>query len=453
MEHYKLEKPDLSGVNTGEIIQRFFSGETPREDIAEAIAKTANPQYLYWDKIKRKPLPEDISPEEFWVLVKFLRKYAPTRQNTPIHDTQGRVFWWWKLSRFDQFLHEVDMKYGGHLARSGSEVEEKDRFQFISRGIVEEAIASSQLEGANTTRRVAKEMIRQGRKPRTESEQMIFNNYEVMVMVEEDLRNAKLDLDTLFHLHETIVKNTEKGGDAGRFRKNNDDIVVADHTYNIVYHDPPSEQFIPAEVERCIAFANDELDEEEFTHPVIKATMLHFWIGYLHPFTDGNGRLARLLFYWYLLKNDYWGFAYLPISKVIKRAEDQYKMAYIYSEQDDNDLTYFIDYNIRKIQIAMQEFEEYKREKEKESKLINRVARRQYSLNDRQVRLLQFYYENRNERTSPMMHMKVNQISKKTAINDLRELERLGFLRSEKQGRNVYYWATEKIDKLFATNT
>jgi len=56
---------------------------------------------------------------------------------------------------------------------------------------------------------------------------------------------------------------------------------------------------------KLIEFANDENITTGFIHPVIKAILLHFWIGYLHPFCDGNGRTARALFYWYLLKNDY----------------------------------------------------------------------------------------------------------------------------------------------------
>ncbi len=112
-------------------------------------------------------------------------------------------------------------------------------------------------------------------------------------------------------------------------------------------------------MEKLIQFSNDEPENATFIHPVIKAIIIHFWIGYLHPFTDGNGRLARLLFYWYLIKEGYWAFVYLPISKAIKLSPKQYSMAYIYSEQDDNDMTYFIDYNIKKIKLAVREFKKY----------------------------------------------------------------------------------------------
>jgi hypothetical protein len=42
-----------------------------------------------------------------------------------------------------------------------------------------------------------------------------------------------------------------------------------------------------------------------FIHPVMRAITLHFWLAYDHPFCDGNGRTARALFYWSMLKQGY----------------------------------------------------------------------------------------------------------------------------------------------------
>ena len=177
--------------------------------------------------------------------------------------------------------------------------------------------------------------------------------------------------------------------------------------------------------------------------------MLHFWMGYLHPFTDGNGRLARLIFYWYLLRKGYWAFSYLPISTIIKKSPLQYAKAYIYSEQDDLDLTYFIDYNIRKIKLAMKEFERYVDKAAVRNKKMNSRAKTTYNLNDRQIKLLQYYYDNGEEYTTPTMHMNLYQVSKSTAIRDLKELLTNGFVSVQKSRKRACYFATDKIMELF----
>ena len=244
-----------------------------------------------------------------------------------------------------------------------------------------------------------------------------------------------------------IVKNTAPKEEQGIFRIDKDDIVVSDEKF--VYHIPPKIAFVENEINRLIEFANDKMEVGDFVHPVLKAIKIHFWIGYLHPFTNGNGRLARLLFYWYLLRKGYWAFAYLPISTIIKRSPSQYKKAYIYSEQDELDLTYFIDYHIRKIKLAIKDFQLYLKKKAIENKRMNSLAKKTYHLNDRQIQLLQYYYKNKEEYTNPKMHIRIYQISKKTAINDLKGLKHLGFVSSQKVGRNIHYYATDKVEELF----
>jgi Fic family protein len=315
---------------------------------------------------------------------------------------------------------------------------------------MEEAIASSQLEGAATSRQAAKKMLREGRKPTNRSEQMIVNNYISMKAIEDEYKNREMTVDLILELHGLITKNTtDSEGEAPRIREKEDPIVVSDEVTGIVYHEGPDMDFVKRELKRLVSFANDESGTGIFIHPVIKAIMLHFWIGYLHPFTDGNGRLARLLFYWYLIKKGYWAFVYLPISKVIKKSPMQYIMAYVYTEQDDNDLTYFIDYNIKKIKLALKEFGEYLEKQSKKNAKMKSMGETKFDLNMRQVQLLQFLHGDSDERTTLRAHMNVNQIAKMTASKDLKDLVKKGFLTSKKQGRNVFYFGAEKIKELF----
>ncbi|MFH1441588.1 MAG: Fic family protein [Candidatus Omnitrophota bacterium] len=440
-EFFQLEKPDFSKIDKQKIISKIVL----EEDIGSLIQHTSQPCYIYWDKFKYKKITKEYTHEEFWTAVKMARRIQSKK--SVIKAENGEYFTMFNLPTLEEFFHEVDLNTGGNLFAPVKDMDEKNKFRFVSRGVVEEAIASSQLEGANTTRQLAKQFLREGRKPRNESEHMILNNYNAMAAIEQEYKKRELDLNMLFELHSMIVKNTVPQEEQGQFRTDKDGIVVADEKF--IYHMPPKIAFVETEINRLIEFANDKMKTVDFIHPVLKAIKIHFWIGYLHPFTNGNGRLARVLFYWYLLKKGYWAFAYLPISTIIKRSPIQYRKAYVYSEQDDLDLTYFIDYHIRKIKLAVKDFQMYLKRKAIENKQMNSMAKKTYHLKDRQIQLLQYYYENKESYTNPKMHMRIYQISKKTAINDLKELERLGFVISQKVRRNTQYYVTEKIQELF----
>ncbi|MDD4358555.1 MAG: Fic family protein [Candidatus Pacebacteria bacterium] len=438
----KIENPDISKIDNKELLKLFDNEE------AQALFEKSLFPYIHWEKIKYWNMPKGIDNLKLWAYIK-LRRRVLSRKRSPIKDEKEKSFTWISsLSKIEKVLHEIDMRLGGNLFISQNQFSDELKHRLLSRGVMEEAIASSQLEGAHTSRKVAKQILLEGKKPNNKSEQMIVNNYQAMKLIETDLKDKKLDEEILFNLHEILTKEVLKKSDIGRYRKDRDEIIVGGDGSEI-YHIPPKEAFVKKEIKRLIAYANNEIKENDFIHPVLKAIIIHFWIGYLHPFVDGNGRMARTLFYWYLLKENYWAFAYLPLSKVIKNSPAQYRDAYIYSEQDDNDLTYFIEYNINKIEQAMREFEEYAERKWKENTKMAKLSRDKYQLNDRQIQLLRYYYKNKDSTTSITTHMKVYETSRMTATNDLKDLLKKGFLRTKKVGRTVFYYATEKVNNLF----
>jgi Fic family protein len=124
-------------------------------------------------------------------------------------------------------------------------------------------------------------------------------------------------------------------------------------------------------------------------------------------------------------------------------------MAYIYAEQDDLDLTYFIDYHLRKIMIAVEHLDEYVRHLSQLNKKMKSVARTKYKLNDRQIGLLQFFYKKRDEHTTSTIHQNIYGVGRITANKDLKGLERMGFIVSEKIGKEVFYYGSDKLSSLF----
>ncbi len=446
--NFKLKKPNLKSIEPNEVIKVFNAKN--KVEILDFIKKFLNSEYIYWDDFRfKEPLPKGTSREQLWLAIKLFRESQNLK--SVITDVNGKSFVWAKLDYFEEFFHELDMSTGGELFVEKAGVDKANKQKLITRGIMEEAIASSQLEGAATTsRQAAKKMLREGRKPKNESEQMIVNSYISMKAIEEKYKNSKMSMDLTLELHSLITKDTlDSTGNKPRLRKKDEPIYVSDKVTGEIYHEGPSMEFVEKELPRLIKFANDELETGTFIHPIIKAIMIHFWIGYLHPFTDGNGRIARQLFYWYLIKQGYWAFVYLPISKVIKLSPKQYIMAYVYSEQDDNNMTYFIDYNVKKIKLALKDFRNYVKKQSTGNTKMKKMSETNHNLNMRQVQLLQYFHGDPDERTTVTIHMNINQVARMTAMKDLKDLLEKGFLTSKKQGRNVYYYGTEKIEGLF----
>ncbi|MFA5829898.1 MAG: Fic family protein [Candidatus Gracilibacteria bacterium] len=437
---YYLEKPDLSLLDTKEIISKL---DPLGDKLRDLFEKSNFPDYLYWDKLKYKIPNYSVSAEEGWFFVRQFRNLVSNE--TLIKSEQGKNFRWMRLRYTDEYLHRIDMCTGGKI--SPKSFFSTDKNQLIVHGIMEEAIASSQLEGAHTTRAAAKKMLLENRIPTNKSEQMILNNYRAMIAIESEYTKSELSLELMFALHRQLTEGTDIAKDEiGRFRTDEDGIVVQGviGTEAYVTHVPPKEAFLNKEIKRLIAFAND-LGEDQFIHPIIKAIFLHFWIGYLHPFTDGNGRMARALFYWYLLKKGYWTMIYIPISTVIKHAPMQYAMAYIYSEQDNFDITYFYDFHIKKIIQALEEFESYIDKKTRENRKFDDVLGTQMSLNERQKQLLHHLISDDKASVTVTSHSGIHNVARQTAAKDLKELENKGFLIAKREGKFVRYYSSEKL--------
>lgn len=448
LPHYYLERPDLGKVDKGKVFEKL---DSLGDEFAQFLQSINEPKYLYWDEMRYKTVPDRLTHEETWFLIRQFRTVVS--RSTPIKTVKGEYFKWMRLPYVDEFLHKIDISSGGQIFTTMDVLSEANKQKFISRGILEEAIASSQLEGAHTTRQAAKKMITEKREPRNKDEQMILNNYNTIVKIDEGYKNQPLSEEMLFELHRLLTQKTISEESQGRFRKDSDNIIVQGQigSQEYITHIPPDENFIKEEIKKIIEYANDE-NNEKFLHPIIKAIFLHFWIGYLHPFVDGNGRLARTLFYWYLLRKNYWTFMYLPISLVIKKAPTQYAMAYIYSEQDAYDATYFFDFHIRKIMQALDDFNEYISRKILENKEIDKIVSKDTHLIDRQKYLIHHLLSEDNAYVSITSHATLNNISRQTAAKDIKQLENIGLVTGSREGKYIKYRTTQKLLSLSLRN-
>ena len=302
-------------------------------------------RYHHWDKFKWRVDEED-DEKLAWLATKIARK-AVSKPLTVLQAQNESFFSYCIPNSLLAQLHQIDTMTGGGYTLSNSNFlissdTEKNKY-LVKSLMMEEAITSSQLEGASTTRKVAKKILENNLKPKNKSQQMIVNNFllmkEVLAKQDEDL-----SVEMILNLHEIATfKAIENQAFPGKLRTN--DNTYVGNSYEENFYQPPASQSLNERLENLCNFANEchsREDADNFIHPIIKAIILHFMIGYIHPFGDGNGRTARALFYWSMLRSGYWLFEYVSISKLIQEQRNLYDTAFVYTETDDFDLTYFI---------------------------------------------------------------------------------------------------------------
>jgi len=400
-------------------------------------------KYLHWDKLRRYTSPEGLSQEEWWLGLKMLRLQAT--RHTPLSDSKGRQFGFVFADPIPEALHEVDQGVGGFIRMPEQITNPDTRDQYYVNSLVREAITSSQLEGAATTRVVAKEMIRTGRAPRDKSEQMILNNFRTMQQIRR-LKDEPLTKQIVLDLHRIATEKTltDESG-AGRFRNVNEPVAVAD-MYNEVFHTPPPVEQLEERMAVMCDFANSKTPGE-FIHPVLRSIILHFWLAYDHPFIDGNGRVARALFYWSMLRHNYWLFEFISISQIILEAPIKYARAFLYTETDDNDLTYFIIQQLDVIRRAMKELHDYI---ERKTAALQAVESRLHGitvLNHRQQALISHALRHPNQRYTFKSHQMSHNVVYQTARTDLLDLESRHLLVSRKVGRTWYFTPAQDLEE------
>lgn len=424
----------------------FLAGAERPNFSQQLLAALASPdRYLPWDELRNRRPPDGLTTEEWWAALKIRR--TTMRRFLPLRDIDGQHFSYALPDDALRGIETVDKHASGRIRAPESVLPEAPtRERYMINSLIEEAITSSQLEGAATTRKVAKDMLRSGRKPRTRDERMILNNYLGMLRVGE-ARQEKLTPALITEFHRIITEGTlDDPADCGRIQLPGEDRVVVEDSNGQVMHTPPPADELPARLGHLCDFANGNADTS-YVPPVVRAILLHFMLAYDHPFVDGNGRTARLLFYWSMLSQDYWLAEFLPISRLLKKAPAQYARSFLHCEQDDGDLTYFVLYQLRIAQRAIRDLHEYLDRKMTESRQLRRALNAlSDQFNARQLALLENAVKNPDARYTVASHGRSHGIVAQTARTDLHGLEGQGLLTRVSAGRGHAWKPTPDLE-------
>lgn len=423
-----------------------------KSDIRKILSRRPGPEvkgnYEHWDQLRHLTPPEGLTSEEWWLGIKMARRAL--RREMSLKDKTGTPFAVVLSDSIQRKLYLIGRDAAGALRGQDSVQPEVTREHYLLRSLMEEAMTSSQLEGAATTTQVAKDMLRSGRQPRDYGERMIYNNYIAMRELKR-WRQQPLTPAAIFEVHRKLTDGTlEDEGCAERFRLPSEDIVIEDETGRVL-HVPPHAKELEQRLQSLCDFANQSDDGEHFVHPVIRAILIHFQIGYDHPFVDGNGRTARTLFYWSLLRSGFWMAEYLSISSILKRAPAQYMRSYLYTETDEGDTTYFVEHQLDALLEAIDGVHRYITRKQGEQAAAAALLRPGSSLahriNHRQRALLLNALKNPGKIFTIEMHRRSHGTSYQTARADLLSLAEGGFLHQFREGKAFAFAPAPDLEK------
>ena len=400
--------------------------------------------YLHWDRLRYKNSPKswknnpkDWSHEDWWTVLKSNR--VNRYQKISLNDSSSHPFVFFLTQTMFANVHHLDKQCGGAMGSlSKGQTLSEDSSRYYISSLIEESITSSQLEGATVTREIAKEMLRSNKKPSSTNERMILNNFITMREIRNHI-DEDLTPELILQFHRTLTTGTLKNEAAsGRLRTEQEKIEIIDTTTEEVMHTPPPADQLEERLKVLCEFANKK-EMDGYMHPIIRSIVLHFSLAYDHPFIDGNGRTARALFYWSMLKHGYWMMEYVSLSSILLKAPVQYYKAFLHTETDSNDLNYFIIHQLDSLSKAIDALHKYIDKKQQEQQCDAELLQGLAKWNHRQKALLSHALRNPNAEYTVNSHQNSHVINNQTSRNDLNALVKAALLESSKIGRTSYF--------------
>lgn len=365
-------------------------------------------------------LPVTVSIGQFWPELEAARRGRS--QTLPLTDQRGEPFWFVLNRSIEQQCNVIAALARRDVAFTGPEFD-----ALYEEAVVDEAVYSSVIEGAFTSREQAMDFLRRNRTPRSKSEQMIKNNYDALTYVLEHLDEPICE-ETILAIARIVTRSAAEVQVSG-YREG---MVYVTGREGVVYT-PPRAEVVPEMMRALVKFIR-----ESELHPLLKACIAHFYLVYVHPFGDGNGRTARALSYMMLLQAGYDFFRYVSVSGVVAEERGRYYRAMRSVEESDGDMTYFIDAYSAMLARTVQKMEDHLKYHVLAGQKL-KALEAGGSLNERQLNGARWLLESANTGVTAEAWRKKYEVVTETARRDLLALCAAGVLAREKDGRKAVF--------------
>lgn len=302
-----------------------------------------------------------------------------------------------------------------------------------AKAMEEEIVSTFQIEQIDTSRESVRRIL-SGQAPKNDEEHRIYGMKLGLEFI-ADVSHTITE-ENLFRLYQMTI---------GDFLPEEDRLLPGNlYRHDSVYivggkveHTGLPWQRLPAYMAELVAFAAEKATQND----LVKAAILHFALAYLHPYFDGNGRMARLLHLWYLVQRGYSSALFVPMSRFIEESRSRYYKAYTLVEQNQQisgmlDVTPFLTYFAESVYSRLGEGQPQPRTLQAFDEAL-----RQGKVTEKERALWQFVLTayGDEEFSTKRLEKDFGDAAYATIRSFVLKFERLGFLTSVRYGNRVKY--------------
>lgn len=216
--------------------------------------------------------------------------------------------------------------------------------------------------------------------------------------------------------------------EVGKYRTHEEHIVSGMFGRERIHYIAPSPEKVDDEMRSFIDWFNSE-DDVSY---IIRSAIAHLWFVSIHPFEDGNGRLARILSDMMLARADKSEYRFYNISSQINKDKNHYYAILEQTQHSDGDITDWLLWYIKALSIAIDDAEA------SVSTILNKSLfwqrRSNIGLSQRECDMLNLFLDGYEAKITSKNWASLAKCSKDTAIRDIQDLVDKGILREDQPG-------------------
>lgn len=291
---------------------------------------------------------------------------------------------------------------------------------------------STKIEGNKLDFDEAKKVM-EGEKIRTFRRRDILEivNYRDVVAYINRLKRKNIDKEFIFKIHKKVMFKILPKNELGKFRTC-EEALINSKTYEVTF-EPVEPEFIEGAVDDLVDWIGLKSKE---VHPVIKAGVILYEIARIHPFTDGNGRTARILSIFSLYSDGYNIKRFFSLEEYYDQNLGEYYKALESVEENDDDLTIWLEFFTKGLASELQRIKDKVFDISRDIKMRKKMG--QIALNERQIKIISFMQEYGKVKNKDWQEL-FPDVSDDTILRDLRDLINKGVVKKEGRTKAAKY--------------